>query len=208
MRSTKQKILTEAEKIFAENGFYNTSMREITRAAGVNLSAINYHFGSKENLFENVITRRLVPINKKRIKLLEELSSNAKKNNSRLTTKEIINAFFDPVWELMQNNKEARNFLMIIGSIFQDPDTKLREKFITIMHPVAIVFFENLCESIPTLPKEEVLARIQLAMGSFHHGLRIMFIPSSIISIGETKLPDSDIFYKRIIEFILRGMGE
>ena len=47
---TREKILDAAEALFAEHGFEGASMRMITARAGVNLAAVNYHFGSKENL--------------------------------------------------------------------------------------------------------------------------------------------------------------
>jgi AcrR family transcriptional regulator len=52
---TKSKILVVAKKEFATNGYDSTSIRDITNKAGVNVSAINYHFGSKEDLFLAIV---------------------------------------------------------------------------------------------------------------------------------------------------------
>ncbi len=49
--TTKEKILIEAETLFAEKGYDGTSVRDIAKAAEVNLAAINYHFKNKENLY-------------------------------------------------------------------------------------------------------------------------------------------------------------
>jgi len=49
--STKEKILETAAELFAEKGFDGTSVRDIAKAAEVNLAAINYHFKNKENLY-------------------------------------------------------------------------------------------------------------------------------------------------------------
>ncbi|MCK5427639.1 MAG: helix-turn-helix transcriptional regulator, partial [Thermodesulfovibrionia bacterium] len=51
---TKQRILDATEFLFARKGFRGTSLREITNRAGVNLAAVNYHFGSKKTLLEAV----------------------------------------------------------------------------------------------------------------------------------------------------------
>ena len=48
-----------------EHGYEATSLRAITAAADVNLAAVNYHFGSKEELFQAVLTRRLDPMNQR-----------------------------------------------------------------------------------------------------------------------------------------------
>ena len=70
---TKDRILDAAESLFMEHGFEATSLRAITAAAGVNLASVNYHFGSKEELFQAVLTRRLDPMNQERLDLLTKL---------------------------------------------------------------------------------------------------------------------------------------
>ena len=60
-----------------EHGFEATSLRSITAAAAVNLAAVNYHFGSKEELFQAVLTRRLDPMNQERVALLDRFEHEA-----------------------------------------------------------------------------------------------------------------------------------
>ena len=54
-----------------QHGFEGTSMRLLTAKAGVNLAAVNYHFGSKDALIEAVFRRRLDPMNAERIAALD-----------------------------------------------------------------------------------------------------------------------------------------
>ena len=56
---TKTKILDVAEKLFAEVGIHATSIRKIVKEAGVNVASLHYHFGSKEAVIHQIITRRL-----------------------------------------------------------------------------------------------------------------------------------------------------
>ena len=58
---TVDRILDAAEELFAERGFSETSLRMITGKAGVNLAAVNYHFGSKKSLIQAVFARFLTP---------------------------------------------------------------------------------------------------------------------------------------------------
>jgi AcrR family transcriptional regulator len=51
---TRQRLLVAAGEVFAEQGFQNTTVRDICQRAGVNIAAINYYFGSKEELYEAV----------------------------------------------------------------------------------------------------------------------------------------------------------
>lgn len=51
---TRQRLLVAAGEEFAEQGFQNTTVRDICRRAGVNIAAVNYHFRSKEELYAEV----------------------------------------------------------------------------------------------------------------------------------------------------------
>jgi AcrR family transcriptional regulator len=57
--STRERILDAAERLFAARGFAAASVREITTAAGANIAAVNYHFGSKDGLYRETVVRRL-----------------------------------------------------------------------------------------------------------------------------------------------------
>jgi len=53
--ATRDQLLREARKVFADKGFNGGSVRAITSAAGANLGAVSYHFGSKEALYHAVL---------------------------------------------------------------------------------------------------------------------------------------------------------
>ena len=60
-KDTSKAIHDAAEQLFSERGFAETSLRTITSRAGVNLAAVNYHFGSKKSLIHAVFARFLTP---------------------------------------------------------------------------------------------------------------------------------------------------
>lgn len=74
---TRERILDAAERLFMESGYEGTSMRMITGEAGVNLAAVNYHFGSKEALLREVFRRRLNWLNTERLRALDLLEQQA-----------------------------------------------------------------------------------------------------------------------------------
>src|SRR5690606_9030803 len=92
---TRAQILDTAGRLFAQKGHENTSLREITAAAGVNLSSVNYHFGSKEGLIKAVLKEQLATLNRERLSLLDQLESQA--NGSPIPASEIVDAFFAPL---------------------------------------------------------------------------------------------------------------
>ncbi len=58
----KAKLIDVSRRLFAEQGFDGTSVRDITGHAGANLGAITYHFGSKEALYHAVIASCAEPL--------------------------------------------------------------------------------------------------------------------------------------------------
>src|SRR5438132_11926503 len=98
---TKTRILDAAERLFVEHGFEATSLRQLTAAAGVNLAAVNYHFGSKEELFQAVLTRRLDPMNQERIERLGRLER--ERGGKSLTCEEILFAMLLPALRLARD---------------------------------------------------------------------------------------------------------
>ena len=55
---TRERLLAAAERLFAEQGYDGTSVRDVTVAAGANVAAVNYHFGGKERLYMEVFGAR------------------------------------------------------------------------------------------------------------------------------------------------------
>ncbi|MBZ0134661.1 MAG: TetR family transcriptional regulator, partial [Rhodanobacter sp.] len=88
--STRDRILGTAEKMFAQRGFDGASLRQLTAAAGVNLAAVNYHFGSKEKLVEEVFRRRLDALNANRLADLHKLAG------CEATLEQVLAAYIRP----------------------------------------------------------------------------------------------------------------
>jgi AcrR family transcriptional regulator len=91
MRSTREALLDEAERLFAERGLYAVSLSEIGRAAGQqNRSVIQYHFGSRERLVEAVVTRHLASANARRSELLHTLDITGRAHDLRALVEALI----------------------------------------------------------------------------------------------------------------------
>src|SRR5438876_12457509 len=115
--ATKERILDTAESLFMEHGYEATSLRAITAAAGVNLAAVNYHFGSKEELFQSVLTRRLHPMNQERVDLLTRLEREAAP--APLPCDRILSAMFVPALKLARDpERGGKDFLRLLGRAY------------------------------------------------------------------------------------------
>ena len=87
---TKDRILNEAENMFAHKGYHGVTVREITESAKCNLAAVNYHFGNKWNLYLAVFRFRWLP----RAKRLREAVINALAQYETPTQTDVVNPTF------------------------------------------------------------------------------------------------------------------
>src|SRR5213595_3553615 len=123
--ATKDRILDAAESLFMEHGFEATSLRSITAAADVNLAAVNYHFGSKEELFQAVLTRRLDPMNQARVALLDRFEGEA--GDAPVSCERILSALLTPALALSRDpERGGKNFLRVLGRAYADPAPFIR----------------------------------------------------------------------------------
>jgi AcrR family transcriptional regulator len=101
---TKEQIITVAERLFADKGFAGTTLRNVVSEAGVNLAAVNYHFGSKEELFRAVVARFARPVVEKELSLLSELKAGAELPS----VDEILTALLQPSLEILSEGEGSR----------------------------------------------------------------------------------------------------
>src|SRR5207248_11517123 len=95
----------------ARDGWANVSVRAVAAQAGVNLSAISYHFGSFKSLRTEVLARRLIPLNEERRQTLEELQQ----REAKPSLGEILRAYLDPLLKLSSSSDAgARAFLIVL----------------------------------------------------------------------------------------------
>jgi AcrR family transcriptional regulator len=110
----RQRILDGAEELFAERGFFGASVRDITEHAGVRLAAINYHFGTKEELFRDVILRRATVLNAERLRRLEAVSTRGSRD-ARLQA--VVVSFVAPVLSAARADPGFRNYCTLIAQV-------------------------------------------------------------------------------------------
>lgn len=119
--STRERILDAAERLFATRGIARTSVRMIVEAAGANLGAINYHFGSKHAVLCEVFNRVSAPISKERQERLAALEAGHPGGPHDLA--EILRALYWPVFRRFVGPERATewNALSIIVQLRTDP---------------------------------------------------------------------------------------
>src|SRR5438105_15088177 len=120
LKNTRSRILDVAEQLFSEQGFDRVSIRDITRKARVNLAAINYHFGTKEDLIGAVFERRVVPVNEARLAALDMVEKSAGKRIPKLEA--ILEAFIRPALQSsLKPSKGGTAFSKLFGRCLSEP---------------------------------------------------------------------------------------
>jgi AcrR family transcriptional regulator len=90
---TRSSILDAAERLYADRGFADVTLRDIVAAAEVNLAAVNYHFGSKDELIAELFVTRSLATNRER---LNELKAAEAAGGGRADIASILRALVGP----------------------------------------------------------------------------------------------------------------
>ena len=203
--ATKDRILDAAEALFMEHGFEATSLRSITAAAAVNLAAVNYHFGSKEELFQAVLTRRLDPMNQRRVALLDRFERDA--SPEPLSCERIIVALFVPALELARDpERGGKDFLRLLGRAYADPAPFIRQ-FLSEQYAQMIARFKTAFgRALPHLPKKELSWRLHFIMGALSYTLAGTDVLKLIAELSPKETTNDEILLRRLAPFLLAGL--
>lgn len=163
-QDTKNKILDAAETLFSQQGFMQTSMREITTLAGVNLASVNYHFGSKKNLIQSVLKRYLDVLMPQFDTILNHSDSNLECND----LEGFLASLVPPMMTLQDVSPNGtEKFVQLLGKGYNETQGHLR-RFIMNDYGVTISrLIEHIKLSLPSVSEEVLFWRLHFAMGSF-----------------------------------------
>lgn len=112
---TALKLLTTAERLFAEEGVDAVSIRRISAEAGQrNNSALQYHFESKQGVIEAILERRQAPLNQRRLDLLAALEQQGLDGDVHA----LVEALVLPFVELLSGPPEASYYVNLVSQLF------------------------------------------------------------------------------------------
>ena len=196
---TKERLLDTAERLFADRGFSETSVRQITSEAGVNLGAINYHFDSKETLLAAVFERRFDPVNRERLRQLDLLQASA----TVPELEQILFAFLGPPFRKAREWGEAgQRFMRLIGRTHSEPNL-LIDSFLKHFDETRVRFTDAFQQALPHLTSDEVLRRMHYVIGAMAHTFVWRQAISCLHNAGSQQ-PDSVL--RSLVSFATAGM--
>jgi len=161
---TRAGILRVAEDLFAANGPAAVSIRQIARKARVNLAAVNYHFGSKKILLQEVFKRRVVPLNERRRVLLDACAAAA--NGSAPALEDVIRAMVEPAVQLyVEAGPSARAILIMQFLRRAFGRAGATDPLEPYYGPVRRRFIELLRRALPEIDDIDLLWRVNFLTG-------------------------------------------
>lgn len=164
----KERLLDAAEHLFAERGFEGASMRALTQAAGLSVSAANYHFGSKEELLRATLRRRVAPVNRRRLARLDELEAAP----APPSLEPVIEAFLGPAveqFEAMRGRGEGAFARHVLARLYTDPPEVVARLKAELFGEVNERFTAALARALPAVDRERIAFLLQLAIGTMVH---------------------------------------
>lgn len=162
-KETVERILDAAEALFAERGFAETSLRTITGAAGVNLAAVNYHFGSKKSLIQAVFVRFLDPL----VDEIERQLNQLQTEKAALTVEDLLQVLTSSVYEIHgKGSNRATAFMRLLGLAYTQSQAHLRNYLSGRYGNAFQHYLEHLKPALPGATAADLFWHTHFALGT------------------------------------------
>jgi len=197
---TKEQILNVAERLFAEQGFAGTSLRSVIRSAGVNLAAVHYHFGSKEELFRAVLSRIAKPVVAAQLERL----AHCQNHNEPPSIEAILEAFLTPALQIvLSGRKDGMNRAQFMGRCRTEPapiQAIAKQEF----QSCEQLFLDALQRSLPNQSRTELSWKLDLVVAALIRVAIEAGKPNALIQGNSPE--DINLTVSRLVHFLASGM--
>ncbi|MCM5703188.1 TetR/AcrR family transcriptional regulator [Larsenimonas salina] len=193
--TTAERILDAAEALFVEHGFAETSMRAITQRAGVNLAAVNYHFGSKSALIQSVFSRHFDPFAELFQTTLAQWAERTP------TLEELVDALMYCALNTPSSHGDLRVFMKLIGLAYTQQQGDLRAYVQTHYAVLFERFMSLMAKATPELDSQERFWRLHFLLGS------VVFTLSSLDTLRGMTAPNASQASIRALAQTIRPMA-
>lgn len=203
MKGARIRLLNAAETLFAERGFDDTSVRDITSEAGCNLSAVNYHFASKEHLYEAAFVRLARELRAWRER---RLRSDFHRAGSAASLEILLRSFVIAFLEEFESEKRRRRLDSFVEAEIRNqhvpPETFFRE----LIQPIQRLALEMLQQAGPGMDSKTADFCVESLMGLLIHARKVRGLaPPVEIPAFYHGASDSDLV-EHIVSFVAGGI--
>jgi AcrR family transcriptional regulator len=161
---TPSRIVDAAERLFIRDGTEATSLRAVTREAGVNVAAIHYYFGSRDELLRAVLDRIIRPLNQRRLAMLDQYVD--ARHGRPLAVEEILRAFFLPQLEMIEMLRDRGvEIAHFAARSYAAPSASLKPLIEEQFGEWSTRFMTELARALPAIDREELAFRFRCVVG-------------------------------------------
>lgn len=201
-KPAREAIAAAAVRHFAEYGFCGTSLREILRDAGVNVAAAHYHFGSKEELYREVVSTFLTKLCEERERTLATLAS-APATDPRDRVEALVRGYVEPHIRLC-GDPQARHYVYLLARFVTENDQLTERIYTEILEPTRTRYLKAIAAAVPQIPAAE-LSRLFSFMVSLM--ITAPADPSYKSLTGRSAWPrHPERLTRRIVKFVTAGI--
>ncbi|MCP9759650.1 TetR/AcrR family transcriptional regulator [Aquitalea sp. S1-19] len=200
---TATRILEVSELLFVEHGFEATSLRMITQQAEVNLAAVNYHFGSKDALFESVFMRRFTPLISACLAELDALEAKGAGDS----IERVVMTFIRPCLALSRDPaRGGALFVRLLSRALVENHRLLREALSREYSEFVERYTQAFRRALPELGEQDLSWRMHFAFGLMFNA----FAGNDVLKIFR-KSPvvtarDPEAIVQHLVPFVLAGL--
>jgi AcrR family transcriptional regulator len=192
---TRTAILAAAERLYADRGFGDVTLRDIVAAAGVNLAAVNYHFGSKDELIAELFVTRSIATNRER---LNELKAAEEKGGGRAEIDAILRALVGPTLRGClgpdRERSTAARFMIRASIESVPPIRRIKNREVDHLRKFAAA----MVRSLPDRSEVDLFWGLHFALAMAHHTIRESERLTRL-SDGKCDLNDVDGIIERVV---------
>jgi AcrR family transcriptional regulator len=200
--SVRDRILDEAQTLFAEHGYAATSTRAIAQTAGVNLAQLHYHFGAKKDLFKAAYRRGAEQVTESRARALVDLRATYARQPIPLDA--LVKSFVTP-FMLAGKTPEGRATMRMHARLHTEPDDVAKEVLSQVYDETTLAYLEAFEQILPDLPRDRLCWRLYFMMGAYRYTL-LRTGRLEAMSGGACDSGDFDRAVAEIVPFLCAGL--
>ena len=195
----RTRLLDEAERLFALLGFNGVTTRQISKAAQANQGSIPYYFGTKENLFREVILRRTGAVQEERHRRMAALME----GGGNPDVESVLRALLEPAF---RHSRDSDHFRRLAGRVATDPTPEVQRVMRSIYNADTVQVHRALMAACPHLREKDLYWRLYCVYGV------MLFVQADTGKIqtlagADFDTSDPEVAVRHVLAFLLAGMS-
>lgn len=201
-KGVRERLLDSAEGLFCEHGFDGASIRDIAASADCNIASVNYYFGGKEKLYQEVWRRHLMIMRDARIASINKVMS---QNGGKPELEDLLRSFAESFVGSLVDEDKTRCLNKLMAREWIDHHLPVNMFLDDIITPTLNAMHSALVKTCPGFDESKVPFIVLSIVGQLLHVLHVKVI---FQQCEESSLPKFDLnqVIDHIVKFSIAGI--